>query len=429
MNSMYKICLVFVALTVTIMQSSAQSKTQLLLAEGKFTAVIEQLEGKADILDQNHSYHLAIAYQQSGYHKKAIDCLLNYSASLSNQQLNLLIRCYVTTGNYAKALPICKNRYAHNPMDNGNTVRYAEINNFYKNYESNIKILSDYITHDSLNYSINLLLAESYQKAKLNEAAIETYQMILKQYPDNQKIALKLGQLFYSQKQYVACHDLCVPFIEKLEKNKNFLLLAGLANFKNGSSHNVLVMFKRLEAQGDSSFLTKKHLGITYYRLENFDKAVEHLHAALNYKDVDPEVAFFLGASYGQTVQPLRGKQYLELAQELIKPSPDLMEKTNLKLALMHFDTGNYKQAIAYYEQAYKYAPTNPQYLYRQASIYDYQIKNPKKAQKLYSAFLNALPNELDPKKGNDLYAIKLKEVVSNRLVVLKENDFFKNGI
>ena len=421
-------------LTLTILSlicafSQAQTTTQLLLAQGNFSEAIALLEPKASTLDQNQSYHLAIAYQQSGYHKKAIDCLLKYSDSLTNQQLDLLCRCYIVAGDYGKALPICESRYKENPTDKGNIMRYAEINMYYKEYETNIKILNSYISEDSLNYNINLQLAETYQKAKCYELATSVYKMILRQYPDNQKIALKLGRLFYNRKQYVECHDLCVPFIHKLDNNKNFLLLAGSANFKNGSNRNVLIMFNHLEAGGDSSFLTKKYLGITYYRLESFDKAIKQLHAAMCYNDDDPEVAFFLGSSYGQTTQALRGKMYLDAAREIIKPSPALMEKINYKTALICFDTGNYPEAIRYFQEAHKYAPDNAQYLYEQATIYDYRIKDPKQAARLYNEFLNALPDELDSKKGNELYAIKLKEVVSKRLIVLKEEDFFKNGI
>jgi len=421
--------LITTSLLLLTLSLFAQSHIQLRLAEGNFTAVIDQLAPQKSSLNQSQTYYLAIAYQQNGYPKQAINCLENYSSSLTGQQQDLLCRCYVTSGNYSKALPICEEKYIQNPMHVGNLMRYIEINNSYKAYEKNISLLTKYVSIDSLNYNINLQLAETYQNAQYYESAISTYKLILRQYPNNQKIALKLAKLYYNQKQYVECHDLCVPFIDRLERNKNFLLLAGLANFRNGSNHNVLVMYNRLEARGDSSFLTKKHLGIAYYRLENFNKALQHLHNAMNYKDDDPEVAFFLGASLGQSNRPLRGKPFLELAQELIKPSPSLMEKTNLKLALIHFDTGNFEEAVNYYKEAHKYAPDNPQYIYRQASIYDYSIKDPKKAENLYNAFLKALPEELDPKKGNELYAIKLKEVVSNRLTILKEEDFFKNGI
>ncbi|MBS2210037.1 tetratricopeptide repeat protein [Carboxylicivirga mesophila] len=408
---------------------NAQSSPQFLLAEGQYDAIIKQLEPKSQSLSFPESYYLALAYQQLGFPDKAIQCLTNTSAMLNSQQLDLLCRCYLNTGNYTKALPIIKNTYQQAPANTVNLLRYAEVNHFYKEYKANVELLKKYTQQDSSNYNINLFLAESYEKTKQTSHAIATYQMILQAHPNNQKVALKLANLYYSDKQYVECHDLCVPYIERLENNKNFLLLAGMANFKNGSNHNVMVLFKRLEAQGDSSFLTKKHLGIASYRLENFDNATNYLKSAIKLKDDDPEVAFFLGASLGQSNQPLDGKIFLLIAQELIKPSPVLMEKTNLKLAMMHFDTGHYQMAINYYNKAYIYAPSNHQYLYRQASIYDYQLKDAAKAKELYQQFIDALPEDLNPKKGNELYAIKLKKVASNRLNNLIEEDFFKNGI
>jgi len=406
----------------------AQDQIQLALAEGNYENVINRLSPRVNTIPPTERYYLAVAYQQSGYPDKAINSLLVDSTRLNKQQESLLCRCYLSTGNYNKAMPICVKRYINEPFNTVNLLRYAEINSFYKEYDNNITILKKYVDTDSTNYNINVLLAESYEKAKEPDSAIATYKMILSQQPDNQKIALRLANLYYKQKMYVECHDLCMPYIEKLDNNKNFLLIAGLANFKNGSNHNVLVMYRRLEAQGDSSFITKKHLGIASYRLENYDNATNYLKAALKIKDMDPEVAFFLGASLGQSNQPLDGRDYLYLAIALIKPSPVLMEKINVKLAMIHFDTGHYKLAINNYHEAFKY-DNKAQYLYRQASIYDYQLKDAEKAKELYQLFLDVLPDDLDPKKGSELYAIKLKDVTTRRLASLKEEDFFKNGL
>ncbi|MBK3517578.1 tetratricopeptide repeat protein [Carboxylicivirga marina] len=407
---------------------NAQTNVQLDLAEGNFETIINQLCDKATSISQTERYYLAIAYQSTGYPDKAIDCLLKDSTNLSIQQLDLLSRSYMSSGNYSRALPICKNRYEAEPDNVINLLRYAEINHFYKDHDANIKLLKTYTEHDSTNLSVNTLLAESYEKTNVKDAAISIYKMILEQHPDNQKIALRLANVYYRQKMYVECHDLCMPYIDKLDNNKNFLLVAGLANFKNGSNHNVKVMFKRLEAQGDSSFLTKKHLGIALYRLEDFNNAISYLKAAFKIKDMDPEVAFFLGSALGQSNQPQKGIHYLYLAQQLIKPSPVLMEKTHVKLAMIYNDMGKSKIAINHYHEAFKY-DNKPQYLYRQASIYDYQLKDAEKAQEMYQLFIDVLPEELNPKKGNERYAIQLKDVASKRLASLKEEDFFKNGI
>lgn len=407
---------------------SAQNTIQFLITTGDYDAVIERLEAKQHELNSDNTYYLALAYHQSGYPDKAISCLTQ-ATNPTNQQEELLSRCYLATGDYPKALPIVKKLYDKDAANVANLLRYAEINQFYKNYDVNIQLLKHFTVSDSCNYNVNTMLAESFEKAKRIKEAIATYQMILLQQPDNQKIALRLANLFYNEKQYVECHELCMPYIEKLENSQNFLLIAGMANFKNGSNHNVLVLFKRLEAQGDSSFLTKKHLGIASYRLENYDNATKYLTTSFEMKNDDPEVAFFLGASLGQSNQPLDGKVFLLLAQELIKPSPALMEKTNQKLAMMHFDSGHYELAINYYNQAYIYAPSTHQYLYQQAAIYDHQLKNYEKAKELYQQFIDVLPEDLNPKKGNELYAIRLKEVANNRLNSLIEEDFFKNGI
>ncbi|WP_430811980.1 MULTISPECIES: hypothetical protein [unclassified Carboxylicivirga] len=406
----------------------AQSTLQLALTEGDYQSVIAQLKTRSASLTATERYYLALAYQQSGYPQKAIEQLLPDTISLGRQQHDLLCKCYLVTGNYPKALPLCEQRYAEEPQEVANLLRYAEINAFYKDYAHSIRILEPFVQHDSLNYSVNMMLAEAYERSNYIEKAIAMHKMILQQQPDNQKIALRLARLYYGHKDYVACHDLCVPYIERLDNNKNFLLIAGLANFKNGSNHNVLVMFRRLESQGDSSLITKKHLGIASYRLENYEAASRYLKAAFELKKDDPEVAFFLGASLGQSNTPLKGRPFLWLAKSLIQPSPSLMEKISVKLAMIHYDIGDYQYAIRSYHEAFKY-DNKPQYIYHQASIYDHKLHDVQKAMENYQLFLDLLPDDLDSKKGSERYAIKLKQVVEQRLTALREDDFFKNGI
>ncbi|TRX72683.1 lipopolysaccharide assembly protein LapB [Carboxylicivirga sp. M1479] len=217
--------LTFLLLLITL-SSNAQNQYQLLLAEGRYSALIEQLSAQESTLSPSNNYYLAIAYQQNGYPQKAINCLLKDSTNLSTQQLDLLSRSYLSCGRYNDALPICVQRYKEEPQNIANLLRYAEINSVYKNFDANIKLLETYTEHDSTNLSINTLLAETYEKEKLFDAAMDSYKKILEQHRDNQKIAQRLANIYYRQKMYVECHELCMIYIEKLELNKNFLLLA-----------------------------------------------------------------------------------------------------------------------------------------------------------------------------------------------------------
>lgn len=304
----------------------------------------------------------------------------------------------------------------------------VEILDFQDDQQNALRHLLTYESQDTTNFEVNRQLAELYQKTDSTEKAIATYQRILKQYPDNQSIALKLGRYLYSKKRYPECNELCTIFLDKNPHHRRFLLLGGLANFEAGAHANTLLLFKRLETQGDSSFITKKHLGITYYRMENYEKAINYLYAAMDYNTEGPEVNFFLGSSLGQSNSPHRGIPYLLRAIDLISPSPSTMEKVYNKLAMIHYDTGEYQVALDYYQKAYKHAPFSTQYIYHQATIYDHNLNDLNKARELYQKFLHHTPKDLDPKKGNELYAIQLKKVVENRLRELDEDAFFKQG-
>ncbi|MCU4176238.1 hypothetical protein [Carboxylicivirga sp. N1Y90] len=405
----------------------AQENLSLMFSQERYSEVISQLEPNVD-RNEDQQYLLASAYFQSGRSDLAIQCLLSADHTNSNLLKDLLSKVYFTSGQYAEALPICEDRFQDESMHLGNLMRYAQIQNFNSNYDNTINALLAYREQDSLNLNVNMLLAETFQKASEPLMAIDIYNKLLKQYPTNQKVGYRLAQLHYEKKQYKESFDVSMHFVDTLGYTKRFVSMAGLASFKARSNGNSVKLFKRMETRGDSSLLTKKHIGMAYHRMENYENAINYLYAAYDLKDDDVEVCFFLGAALGQSNMPMRGKPYLEKAAYLLAPSPGLMEKIHTKLAMMHEDSGNYTKAIAYYDSAYQYSPSNVQYIYNQAAIYDYYLENDLKAQELYEQFLTRLPDTLDSKKGNELYTLRLKEIVSNRLINIKEEAFFREG-
>ncbi len=407
---------------------SAQDNFNLLFSQERYSELITLLEAKAD-RSKEELYLLASAYSQSGQPDRAILKLNSNSGVSSSELVDLLCKVYFSTGQYAEALPLCQERYKEEPQNLSNLLRYAQIKNFNQDYDSTIIILTNYYETDSLNFNVNMLLAETLQKASETLMAIDMYAKLLKQYPTNQKVGHRLAMLYYGKKKYKESFDVSMHFVDTLGYSKRFVSMAGLASFKAGANGNAVKLFKRMEAKGDSSLLTKKHIGMAYHRMENYDEAVEFLYNAFKLKDDDVEVCFFLGAALGQSNQPLRGKPYLEKAAFLLAPSPGLMEKIHTKLAMMHEESGDYAKAVAYYDSAFQFSPETVQYLYNQAAIYDYNLKDADKAQELYNRFLAGLPDTLDSKKGNDLYTLRLKEVVSGRLNSIKEDQFFRQGV
>nr|WP_319400945.1 tetratricopeptide repeat protein [uncultured Carboxylicivirga sp.] len=415
--------------TLFFLTGKAQQNLNLLFSEERYPEIISQLEAQKNQLDQDGQYLLASAYYQSGDLRQAISTLENLSNPLPIKHQDLLCKSYYETGQYPQALTICRQRYTQDSTHYGNLMRYAQIQSTEGQYDSTITILDNYLKVDSLNYNANMLIAEAYQKTNHVLPAIAIYNRILNVYPVNQKAGIKLAQLYFGSKMYKKCFNLSMAFVDTLGYSKRFLTMAGLASFKSGANGNAVALFKRMEAQGDSSILTKKNIGIAYYRMDNYDLSIPYLEAAFKLKDDDPETCFFLGASLGESNIPLRGKPYLERASELLHPAPNLMEKIHLKLALMHENCGEYAKAVAYYDTAYNYSPSSIMYLYTQATIYDFELKDQKKAKEMYEQFLTRLPDTLNAKKGSDLQKLRMKEFADHRINAINEDEFFKQGV
>jgi tetratricopeptide (TPR) repeat protein len=387
------------------------------------------LLGNKEELTSDEVFTLAHSYQQTGQFVQALRVIENHPDKHTKELEKLLSILYFETGNYDAALPILKNWFDQEPKHYANLIRYMEVLDFRKEYPLVAKHLTDYLQYDTLNFDVNKRLAETYQKMDSTSKAIHYYKILFDLYPANQLIGYRLAHLHYKQKEFRECLNICDTLLVSSPNNMRFLNLKGLTYFSADQYKNALIVYRKIEELGDSSFITKKHIGVSHYKLENYPDAIDQLKRAMERKNDDPEVNFFLGASLGQSLHPEDGIMYLFRTQQLIAPSPSLMESIYQKLAGIYYDTKNYKKAIEGYKTAFRYNNKQVQYLYRIASIYDHDINDQELAINYYEQFLMALPDELNPKKGQERYAIQLSEVTKTRIAFLKEEQFFEQGV
>ncbi|NPA35554.1 MAG: tetratricopeptide repeat protein [Chlorobi bacterium] len=421
--------LYFIFLTILLFPyanlKSQQTPINILFLNERYDQIIEQLKNKP-FLSGDELSSLALSYRQTGYPDKAIAVLEDNSGETSVEHIRLLSRLYFETGNYDKALPLIKKIYETNGYDYKNIIRYSDILNFKKEYGKTIGLLTKWIETDSLNFEVNKRLAETYLKVDSLNLAAKLYEKLLNQYPENQVLSYKLAVIYLRIKEYRKSLDICDTILAHSKNNQRFLMLKGKVYFSVNQYRNAIIVMKKLEKLGDHSYITQRILGISYYKKNDYPEAVSYLKEAIEWNPEDALAHYYLGASLSLLPGPEEGIPYLKKAEEILQPPAQIMEKIYTYLAAIYSNTGKFNLAVDNYKKALKYNPQNIRYYLTIATIYEFDIHNKNKALSYYKKFVSSLPPAPDPENGKDRYTIKLKEYAENRILKIKEENFFE---
>ena len=426
MKHSFVLTIIILALAIGNVLSQQTSLSEMLLQE-KYPGIINMLKNKPELSD-SELLTLAYSYRQTGHPAEAINLIENSAFKKMDDVKKMLSVLYFETGNYENALPLIKSIYDKQPEDYRNFIHYADILAFNKEYIDAIALLKKGFFNDPYNFEINKRLGDYYIKIDSLNDAINHYEILFKTYPENQVVALKLAKLYLNTKEYRKSLNVCDTILIRSPDNEKFLELKGIVYFKVAQYSNAIFVMKRLERLGDNSFTVQRILGISYYKKGKYIDASIYLKKALEWQPVNPVINYYLGASLGMLPVPTDGLPYLEEAIRLLQPPPNVMKNIHLSMANIYYNSADYKLAIQNYKEALKYDPKSVENYLHIATVYDLELKNKKAALKYYKKYVESLPEDLDPKKGRELYAINLKKYANKRITAIKEDIFFDTG-
>jgi tetratricopeptide (TPR) repeat protein len=250
------------------------------------------------------------------------------------------------------------------------------------------------------------------------------YEKAYRLYPDNQKAAYALGNLYIQSKKAWDVVPICEHILELDATSIKFRKLLGYAYYKMGEPQNAVPNFEYATVLGDSTAFTFKFMGISHYLTSNFNAAISALDIAAKKDSMDAEVYFFLGASMATTTAKKEAMDHLNKSLELMQPDPLIAsriysEQGNIKRLEME-----YEEAYALYNKAWDSDSTNLMSLYFMASILDNSMHRSEEALVDYQRYIDHL-NRLPESGERSTQAISVRSIVEDRIVALKEELFF----
>jgi tetratricopeptide (TPR) repeat protein len=394
---------------------------------GNYTRVIEQCASSILSGDTTFNTHYlkALSEVQLGKSPEAI-ATLEHALPIFPENVSIqrtLAGQYEAAGAYVKAWNSYLDLVKSDSTDVASWLKLADIASFRQQYPQAIQALEQVLLLDSMNLSSLMMMGDILNRHN-NSGAVVYYEKAYRLYPDNQKAAYALGNLYIQSKKAWDAVPICEHILDLDSTSIKFRKLLGYAYYKMGEPHNAIPNFEYATVLGDSTAFTFKFKGISQYLTVNFRGAISSLENAVKKDTMDAEVYFFLGASMATTTAKKEAMDHLNRSLKLMQPDPSVASRIYSEQGNIKRLETEYEEAYALYNQAWETDSTNLMALYFMASILDNSMHRSEEALVDYQRYIDEV-DKLPEKNERNSQAISIRTIVEDRIVALKEELFF----
>lgn len=424
MHNKKVIALLVIALGIPV-GMSGQDPYGLLYLEKEYQEIIERSNPPETAEDY---YWKARALGQTGRIEGGINLLQEgLTAYLEEASLEMLLAEFLfNTGDYAGAKPLLiKYKAEHSYF-----MQLVRVLEFQSKRAEAIGLLNERMQQDSMNLEYIARLADNYYQADSLENALALYERLTGLNPRDQVALARQANILLQMQEFKASIAACDSALHIDSTNMTVQRIKGIASFRDSDFKTAAVIFQQLLASGDTTKATLKHLGISEIKNYDYHNAREHLLIAFRLDSMDHEISFFLGRAFLNSTMPDSGLYYLERADSLLQPDPEVLAAIYTEKVSIYGTMKEYDKAIENYEIAYTLSP-KPEYLFYTASLYRYRLEDKAKALTYYSRFLEELPPPDEDVKQTlkNQGAISMKKIAEESVTELREELFFEGEL
>ena len=145
---------------------------------------------------------------------------------------------------------------------------------------------------------------------------------------------------------------------------------------------------------GEGSEFIHSKLGTSYFNLDEYEKAIDHFNAALDFEDKNPTTHYNLGKLYALTGEYENAEGHL-LQSILLKAVTLDGEFTSL--GLTYKQMGKPKEALLYFNKALKENPENERVMFERAVVADSYYEDLQTRMNYYLAYLEKFEDVGNP--------------------------------
>ena len=302
-----------------------------------------------DELDPDAHYYLAIIFESILDYEQAI---FHYTQAkrhgCNHPKLNLQYGTLLYNLNYFQK--------AANPLKD-----YLMINNenldvlkmlgeiYYKElrYGETIDIYKKLIFYYPENINFKIRIAQSFYELKSYQESIEIYENILIDMPEDVGIMITLGNIHYEIQSYERAIYFYNSVLECSGGNADVLYSLALAYIESGNFLQSLIVFKRASLLEPDNEIIQYQIGVTYVELGLYEQALKYF---IQYNQNDADSRFMSGFCYYKLKEYDKAINFFDLYLKL----QDNNTEIDYYKGLCYYYLNNFKEAATYLKKVTK---------------------------------------------------------------------------
>lgn len=345
-----------------------------------------------------------------------------------------LASCYQLTGNWQTGAA-CYDRLIQ--MDSANIYFHIQKADMVYHQEKFGEALSLYKSIAIGHGTPNILkrIGRCYESMNVVDSAQSYYLKAWNIDPNDNAAASNYINTSLKLKEYMTALEACTIYTERDSTDKQINRLHALTYYIMDLYEPASELFEKCFANGDSSLIVNRALGISYYSLKD-SRAYEFLKRAYSQDTLNNNVLYSLGVVCNDLSKEEEAVKYFTTLLERIIPKSGSLYLNYRGLAIAYDNLGKYTEAVESYNQAIKYA-NESQRAYVLAiisGIYDDHLNDKKMARKYYKEYREALALYLDRMKAkedadpNDIKDVKMRLKDLDIYIKSMEKELFDIG-
>ncbi|MGB3776668.1 MAG: tetratricopeptide repeat protein, partial [Leeuwenhoekiella sp.] len=201
----------------------------------------------------------------------------------------------------------------------------------------------------------------------------------------HQKALYQTAKYYLQRKDYPLVERLCKKALKSYPDNVEIISLLAQDNLARGFMRDAIPLFEKLLELGQNSQFIHEKLGMAYYKIRNYDRAIEHYQKGLDFSEEDFYIHSNLAKLYNFKEDFKNAEKHGQLA---------ILFK-NLPLDGDYYTLGNtykihkkWKMAMVYFNKTLTENPDHREALYGKAVVADNYYKDQEAVLKLYEDFI-----------------------------------------
>ena len=350
-------------------------------------------------------YQKAMCYKWLNNYSKAIEILKTAHESYPDDipiQLELA-QCYEANLQYSQSID-CYERLTE--ADSTNTYFQVRKADLFFRAEKYTTALENYLQIDPESYNpvyLKKSIALCYEKLNLPDSAKVYYQTAWEMDTTDAFSALSLVKLCIQQKKYQDALSYSEKFLAVDTTNAQMNVLNAITYYNLNDYEKAVPRFEKCRAAGDSSLQVIRSLGISYFFLQNDSAAYPYLLQAYERDTTNmPALYSLAGVSYNLEQYPEAILAYKKLIENGL-PNRNALYTYNTGLAQAYEKDSMYQDAKDFYIAAKQFASSNEQSMtlyFNLAVLLETELKEYPLAVYYYTQYQATLLNYQDSLLG-----------------------------